>query len=231
MLLSAFGLTVISCGDNPPHVSEEQAWIEQEGTGVTPTDLDGFRDPGEAQVRSLSEYAHLDPGGLVPKPLLEQAVAYFDVNKDKFANQNVISVIDFSRSSRTVRLWVIDMASGAVWPMRTAHGKGSDANDDGIAESFGNVNGSGKSSLGFYRTAETYQGRNGYSLRLDGLSPTNSNARARAVVVHGANYVNEVDKIQGRSLGCPAITHDYRDKLIDRIKNGSLIYAGLSNNR
>lgn len=232
MTLIALAWSAVSHGQNFAQLNdEERQWIEEEGTGTAPADLDGFKESDlstSQKTQVLAAYSHLDPQHLVPVNLLEKAVTYFDANKSKFANQKVITVIDFSKNSKSERFWVIDLTSGAVWAMRSAHGKGSDTNDDGQAESFGNAMGSGKSSLGYYRTAETYQGKNGYSLRLDGLSTTNSNVRSRAVVVHGANYVNEIEKIQGRSLGCPAVTHANRDKLIDQIKEGSLIYAGLS---
>ncbi|MCP5916770.1 murein L,D-transpeptidase catalytic domain family protein, partial [Klebsiella pneumoniae] len=75
------------------------------------------------------------------------------------------------------RFFIVDMNSGSVWPLHVAHGKGSDSNHDGYAEKFSNTSGSNASSLGYYITAETYNGSNGYSLRLDGMSSTNSNAR------------------------------------------------------
>jgi hypothetical protein len=86
------------------------------------------------------------------------------------------------------------------------------------------------SSVGLFRTGETYVGHNGYSLRLDGLDPgVNDNARARAIVVHGAPYVNaaiaKANGYLGRSLGCPAVRPEIAHALIDTIKNGSLIFA------
>ncbi|HWU45027.1 MAG TPA: murein L,D-transpeptidase catalytic domain family protein, partial [Bdellovibrio sp.] len=75
-----------------------------------------------------------------------------------------------------------------------------------------------------------YDGSHGYSLSLDGLSSTNSNVRSRAIVVHGADYVSEADVIQGRSWGCPAVAMENRTKLIDMIKNGSIIYASATEN-
>jgi hypothetical protein len=236
LLVAALVLVSTACGQNSAsvisgEVMSEEEIIESEGTGVAPSDLGEFKDvvfSASEKSQILSKYAHLDPNRIVPTGLLEKAVTYFEANKSLFANQEYLSVIDFSKKSTKVRFFVVDLQSGAVWAMHTAHGKGSDSNNDGIAESFGNVLNSGKSSLGFYRTAETYIGRNGNSLRLDGLSSTNSKARSRAVVIHGSNYVSEVDKIQGLSLGCPAVTHAFRDKLIGQIKEGSLIYAGLS---
>ena len=180
------------------------------------------------RVEILSRYSFLDPKHEVPQTLLEDAVVYYDTNLANIPNRNYLSVIDFSKNSTKVRFFVVNMSTGAVWSMHVAHGKGSDVDHDGIAEKFSNVEGSNMSSLGVYLTAETYTGHNGYSLRLDGLSSTNSNARNRAIVVHGASYVNEINEIPGRSAGCPAVAHANRDKLINQIKEGSVIYAGLS---
>jgi hypothetical protein len=81
------------------------------------------------------------------------------------------------------------------------------------------------SSLGYYITGSTYVGSHGTSLKLDGMSSTNSNARGRAIVVHGASYVSESSVIQGRSWGCPAVANSLKTKVINMLKNGSLIYA------
>lgn len=180
------------------------------------------------QSATLSKYDHLDPQHLVPTKLLKEAVLYFDANASRFANKTYITVIDFSKRSSVRRMFVINMKSGAVWALTTAHGKGSDPDHDGYADKFSNVSGSNASSLGFYKVAETYIGKYGLSLRLDGLSSTNSNARPRAVVIHGANYVQDRVVVQGRSFGCPAIPMGYRDRLIPLIKGGSLLYIGLS---
>lgn len=183
---------------------------------------------GGSDDGALSKYQHLDPERLVPTNLLREAVVYFDANQSRFANKSVITVIDFSKRSSERRLFIIDMKTGAVWAMPTAHGKGSDPDGDGYAQYFSNVSGSNASSLGFYRGAETYIGSNGLSLRMDGLSATNSNARSRAIVIHGADYVRDEKVIQGRSWGCPAVPHPYRDRVMATLKGGSLIYAGLS---
>lgn len=180
-----------------------------------------------AQERTeiLSRYNHLDPQNIVPSGPLAEAVLFFEKNKSAIANQEYISIIDFSKNSRERRFYIINMNSGEVWNIHVAHGKGSDPNFTGNATSFGNGFGSHKTSLGFYLTAETYYGDHGLSLRMDGLSKTNSNARSRAIVIHGANYVQDANVIQGRSWGCPAVAMNLRDKVIDILKNGSLLYA------
>jgi len=175
-----------------------------------------------------AEFAHLDPRKVVPADLLTRVLDFFHTHRDKFANQAVISVLDYKRSSRDPRFHVIDMKSGEVHSLRMANGIGSEPDHDGIAHKFGNVPGSNMSSLGFVRTAETYQGKHGLSLRLDGLSDTNSNMRSRAVVVHGAEYVTDKPVIQGRSNGCPAVPMSQFTQLINAIKGGSLMLFGVS---
>ena len=173
----------------------------------------------------LKNYDHVDPSHIVPYKALSDALIYFHENKSRFSNTNYISVINFGQSSKEKRFYIINLKDGSVWAIHVAHGKGSDANHDGFAERFSNVAGSNASSLGIYRTAETYYGKHGLSLRLDGLSSTNSRVRARAIVIHGADYVQERSVIQGRSWGCPAVTMAYRDDVIKYLKGGSMIYA------
>jgi len=177
----------------------------------------------------LKKYSYVDPEHMIPKGLLKEALQIYDGNSKLFPNREVISIVDFAQFSGNKRFYIVNMKKGSVWALRTAHGKGSDMDYDGYADQFSNVPGSNATSLGVYRTAETYYGQHGYSLRLDGLSPTNSNARPRAIVVHGASYVREADVIQGRSWGCPAVAEEHYQEVIDLIKDGSMIYAGVSN--
>lgn len=179
-----------------------------------------------AQAASFRDYSYLDPDKIVPEKLLLEAVAYYDANLDKIENKRVMGVIDYKQHNSKERFYIIDMESGRVETYLTAHGKNSDPDFDGYATKFSNVPDSNTTSLGFFLTAETYYGKNGYSLRLDGLSKTNSNARDRAIVIHGADYVSPGPKI-GRSYGCPAVEMRYHKELIDQIKDGSLLYAGL----
>jgi hypothetical protein len=107
-----------------------------------------------------------------------------------------------------------------------AHGKNSGEN---IADSFSNDSKSLKSCLGFFLTAETYTGKHGYSLKLDGLEPgINDNARQRAIVIHGADYVSASFAQQhgrlGRSWGCPALPTDRSKEIIDKISQGSCLF-------
>lgn len=204
-----------------PEGSED---VPSPGDDLTPPP-DASTPPEDDKSEILSQYDYLDPDHIVPTKALEQAVLYYDQNKTKIGNTKVLSIIDFSQSSTQKRWYIINMETGSVWNIHVSHGKGSDSNHDGFAEKFSNVSGSNASSLGFYLTAETYSGNHGYSLRLDGLSETNSRARSRAIVVHGADYVQEKAVIQGRSLGCPAVSMANRTQVINLIKGGSLILA------
>ncbi|QDK36785.1 murein L,D-transpeptidase catalytic domain family protein [Bdellovibrio sp. NC01] len=178
----------------------------------------------------MAKYSYVDPTKIVPTGQLKSALTYYDKNASKIKNKDYMSVIDFRQYSGKKRFFIINMKTGEVWAIRVAHGKGSDPDHDGYANSFSNVSGSNSSSLGYYLTAETYDGSHGYSLKLDGQSSTNSNARSRAIVVHGADYVSESNVIQGRSWGCPAVAMENRTKVINMIKGGSLIYASATEN-
>ncbi len=139
-----------------------------------------------------------------------------------------LAVIDYSRPSTEQRLWVFDLGKGRLLHREfVAHGSGSGEN---FARQFSNNAGSFQTSLGLYRTAETYVGKNGYSLRMDGLDPGfNDNARPRAIVMHGAWYANP-DLIRsqgrlGRSQGCPALREQVARVVIDELKQRNLVFA------
>ena len=141
---------------------------------------------------------------------------------------DTLTVIDYARPSSEARLWTFDLHTGhLLFHEWVAHGQGTGTEE---AKHFSNQAGSRKSSLGLFRTAETYHGNNGYSLRLDGLNiGVNDNARARAIVMHGADYVDSAF-IQrhgrlGRSWGCPAVRRDIARVLLDRIKHDGWLYA------
>jgi len=170
------------------------------------------------------DVSRLDSEKVIPQKHLKTALEFFKANKDKIKNQRYLVVIDFKEHNSKERFYLLDIESGAVETYLTAHGRNSDPDFDGYATKFSNEIDSKKTSLGFFTTAETYNGENGYSLRLDGLSSTNSNARERAIVIHGAPYVSPGEKI-GRSFGCPALELRFHQDVIDRIKGGVLIYA------
>ncbi|MFR9504108.1 MAG: murein L,D-transpeptidase catalytic domain family protein [Rikenellaceae bacterium] len=140
----------------------------------------------------------------------------------------ILTLIDFSLASTQKRMYVVDMQSGELlYHCHVAHGQGSGGN---YATKFSNKEGSHQSSLGFYRTLDTYTGHNGYSLRLEGLDKgINDNAYKRAIVIHGAEYANPENISRyggrlGRSWGCPALPTAIAKEIINTIKNGSIIY-------
>ncbi|MEK6553671.1 MAG: murein L,D-transpeptidase catalytic domain family protein [Bdellovibrionota bacterium] len=160
----------------------------------------------------------------VPSRPLELAFQFFDANENNFDNHNYMTVIDFRTHSAKERFFLINLNTGAVEAQMVSHGKGSDPGHDGIAERFSNIASSNMSSLGFYQVSETYNGKHGYSVKLDGLSPTNSKARSRAIVIHGATYVKRGLAKQGRSFGCPALDQNLSKGIINKIKEGSLLF-------
>ena len=139
-----------------------------------------------------------------------------------------LTVIDYSKPSTERRLWVFDLkAKELVYEELVAHGQGSGAN---MATEFSNDNESHQTSLGLFVTRDTYVGKNGYSLRLDGLDRgVNDRARERAIVMHGAPYVSEAfvkaNGRLGRSWGCPAVSDAVAKKLIDVVKGGGLVFS------
>ena len=139
----------------------------------------------------------------------------------------VLTLIDFSKPSNVERLAVIDMKRGRLLETSVvAHGQGSGSL---YATKFSNNDGSHQSSLGFYLTAGTYSGSNGYSLKLIGLEKGfNDQALSRAIVMHGADYCSEsvIGTAQrlGRSWGCPAVPRAKSREIIDTIKGGSVLF-------
>jgi hypothetical protein len=146
--------------------------------------------------------------------------------EDKILNTDYLTVIDMSRSANESRFFVINLSAKRVEHKSVvAHGRNSGGE---FARHFSNEEGSFKTSLGFYRTAETYRGKHGLSLRLDGLEKSNSNARQRAIVIHAADYVSQnfIEKFGrlGRSLGCPSLPKEGYDQIVETIKEGTLLF-------
>ena len=177
-----------------------------------------------ANVATMVDTHEMEAAGL-DQTLFQEAIAARNEHAGDIKNDRFITIIDYRKPSSEKRLYLIDTEKGTVEAMLVAHGQGSDANHDGMADTFSNVPQSKMTSLGAFLTAETYTGKHGLSLRLDGLSESNTNARARAIVIHGADYVNPTRKTQGRSWGCPAVERGLAKNLIEAIKGGSFIYA------
>jgi L,D-transpeptidase catalytic domain len=139
-----------------------------------------------------------------------------------------LALIDYSRPSTEPRLWVFDLsANRLLYREVVAHGRGSGEN---LPTVFSNANGSHASSLGLFLTRDTYLGRNGYSLRMEGLEPgVNDAAMQRAIVMHGASYVDPAWATTrgrlGRSWGCPAVRQAVARGMIDVLKDGQFVFA------
>ncbi len=148
-------------------------------------------------------------------------------NKGVLHKTNLLTICDYSQSSNNKRLYVVDLQQGKLlFNTYVSHGRNSGQE---YASSFSNLNSSNKSSLGFLMTAETYTGKAGYSMRLDGLeSGINDKVRYRDIVFHGSLFVNDrtrnIRGVIGNSLGCPAVPLGEHKKIIDIIKGGSCFY-------
>ena len=147
--------------------------------------------------------------------------------KDVLEKKNILTIIDFNKSSKEERLFIIDLQKRIIiHESLVAHGKNSGWD---IPKSFSNAANSHQSSLGFYVTGETYMGKHGLSLKLDGLEKgINDNARKRHIVIHSADYVSDsfihqVGRL-GRSFGCPSLPSENYNEIIDLIKERSVIF-------
>lgn len=169
------------------------------------------------------------PAG-VPPDLFNVALTYYQANLKNIPKPQYMTIVDFTKWSGNVRMWIIDMKTGSVESaLHVAHGSGSDPNNTGYAVRFSNVPNSYESSLGFYLTTNsTVSGPHGQELVIDGLSSTNSNARARGILIHSAQYVYDQNVQAGRSEGCFAFPQVHRDHVIGEVRGGTLLYAGLS---
>lgn len=197
---------------------------------AAPTDA----TPSEAPENRISNATALDCRRLYEAMQLEKRVNYVAFEQALAGyrripdrRKEILTLIDFSKPSTDERLFVFDLKhEKMLFSSVVSHGK----NSGGVyATSFSNENGSHKSSLGFYLTENTYQGRNGYSLVLRGLEKgINDRAKERAIVIHGAAYSNPSVAAAtgrlGRSFGCPALPVALCRPIINTIKEGSLLY-------
>ena len=179
--------------------------------------------PAQPQAQVLTPSA---PGGIDPQ-LFAKAKAALD--QHRIYPRDTIGIVDFSKPSSEPRFFVVDMASGNVESHLVCHGRGSDPAHSGYLERFSNDFGSYASSNGAYTTGDYYQGKYGLSLRVDGLDWSNSNADARAIVIHNAWYA-EPEMLQqhgqlGRSEGCFAMPKASQYQVMRKLAGGRMIYA------
>jgi len=180
-------------------------------------------------VNSLYMAADLQGSGLAFDVFAKAFTGYTNLKLSHKIPENsaVLTIVDFNKSSREKRMWIINLFSKQLllntW---VAHGSGSGME---MAEHFSDRNDSHQSSLGFYITDNVYIGKHGRSLHLDGLdSGFNANARFRDIVVHAAKYVGQSAIDQqgrlGRSFGCPAVAPNVVNFVIDNIQGKSVIF-------
>jgi hypothetical protein len=183
----------------------------------------------EDSLQSLYNGIGLEKYGLSFEVFRYGMVGFYSLKHEgKLSGKQVVSIIDFTKKSTEKRFYTIDLANQKViFHSLVSHGKNTGENE---AKAFSNVPNSNQSSLGFYVTGETYSGSKGYSLRLDGMdNGINDKMRERAVVMHDAEYVSDswIQKYGrlGRSQGCPALPKGVARKVIDTIKDKTMIFA------
>ena len=184
--------------------------------------------PNASAITDCYAVWNLTTAGL-SKEAFDDAVKGYNylLEKKMLKNTQILTIVDYSKPSSQKRFYVLDMSNGKIlFNTLVAHGKNSGYD---YATDFSNEESSHKSSLGFFITLNTYKGNNGYSLKLLGCeNGINDKALKRAIVVHGAEYVNEGfaqnNGYLGRSYGCPAIPEKLSKKIIDVIKNGSCVF-------
>ena len=193
----------------------------------------GLQDPLPAGPKPLP-YALPDRSALPSLPvidprLLGRARAAFDRFRPMIQRPGTVVIADFAKASRDPRFYLLDTASGRVTHHLVAHGRGSDPDHSGYVEHFSNMFGSNASSAGAYLTGDVYDGKYGRSMRVQGLESRNSNAQARAIVIHSAWYSEpqvaaEYGKL-GRSEGCFALSHESHREVLARLGPGNFLYA------
>ena len=166
--------------------------------------------------------------GISPQ-LLERAKAALARHGASIRYHDTIGVVDFALPSAQPRFHLVDLLAGKVDSFRVAHGKGSDPEHSGFLNHFSNQPGSEATSNGAYTTADTYHGKYGLSMKVDGRDWTNNNANSRAIVIHNAWYAED-DAVAahgklGRSQGCFAFSRASQYQVMNRLAGGRMIYA------
>ncbi|MDD3788659.1 MAG: murein L,D-transpeptidase catalytic domain family protein [Petrimonas sp.] len=210
----AFSNSLWTFSNNPPTLFVHE---------ISPAPLPDIANATETMYRLMD----LEAKGLSPNAFEYAMEGYNALKKQgKLKNDSILTVVDFDQPSYNKRMYVIDVKHRKLlFNTWSAHGKNTGA---AVANKFSNRLQSLQSSLGLYITESTYNGSNGYSLRLIGLEPCNNNAWRRAIVMHGASYVSQQTIKNmgyiGRSWGCPAIPQELCKPIINTIKGGSCLF-------
>ncbi|WP_207535014.1 murein L,D-transpeptidase catalytic domain family protein [Desertivirga arenae] len=224
--LPAIGWSLNDPTDVKAAIAKDTAVIE---SPVAPTETISAATLFNKHISEIYDAAQLDDSGLDFDVFKKAVTGYYNFKNSNLVStsKEVISIVDFTRASTKKRLWIIDLGSRKVlFNTLVAHGQGS---GDNFATSFSNLTNSHQSSLGFYITSNTYFGKHGLSLKLNGMdNGYNTNALNRAVVVHGAEYVSQSFINQhgrlGRSHGCPAVPVELTPSIIEAIKGGTTLF-------
>lgn len=220
MLLVAGLATYVSTTTTKVYASEPVK--KEEAASIETSSFTGF-------AQELYSEIGLENNGLDMKVFQKALTGYYNLKNQGAlsAEKDLLTIVDFSKSSVEKRFWVIDLKNKTVkFHSLVAHGKNT---GDQFAENFSNRPGSNMSSLGFYVTGERYIGKHGLSMFLDGQEEGfNNNARNRAVVMHGADYVSEqfikqVGRL-GRSQGCPALPNEITPDVVNEIEGGTCFF-------
>lgn len=223
--LIGLGTTAVVALPSIPYAVEPRSGSGDDadtGPGTTPAP----GPPVVAPVMEISAGAH---SGIAPD-VLAMAVSALScaVNHGDIERPKTLTVIDYSLPSTEPRLWVYDVATGRLlFKEIVAHGRNTGEN---LATHFSDTPDSRQTSIGLFVTGETYVGSNGYSLRMDGLEPGfNGRARERAIVMHGAPYVDAALAAKqgriGRSWGCPALREAVARDVIDTVRGGGVVFS------
>ena len=190
--------------------------------------LNGLVSPGLVPAAPAPFPSTPALSGINPQ-LLARAKAALNRHGASIRYHDTIGVVDFSLPSSEPRFHLVDLLAGKVDSFRVAHGKGSDPAHSGFLAHFSNQPGSEATSNGTYTTADTYHGKYGLSMKVDGRDWTNNNANSRAIVIHNAWYAEDSAVAQhgklGRSQGCFAFSRASQYQVMNRLAGGRMIYA------
>ena len=219
-----WGLKEDTTISNPP-VQQEQIITNDFANSEAITAQAAF----DNYITGIYDSAKLGDASLSFEVFKKALTGYYNLRADKkvSSEKQIITIVDFSKPSTQKRMWIVDLAKQKLLiHTLVAHGRGSGGL---MADNFSNTADSHQSSLGFYVTDDTYFGKHGLSLRLQGLDKGfNTNAHARAIVVHGAEYVSQSFVNQngylGRSHGCPAVPVELTNEIIKTIKGRTAMF-------
>lgn len=230
-LFSFFATTILYAQTTLTSTASPFSSLNLSPGAATLTPVSDEKTPLGREASHIYNVLRLGELGLAYGVFKKAFIGYYNIKGSFNIKKPVLTIIDFDKPSTEKRMWVVDLGQKKILQnCLVAHGKQSGEN---MAVKFSNDLKSSASSLGFYVTLGTYNGKNGYSLQLEGIDEGfNTNAKKRAVVMHGAWYVSEkfikTYGRLGRSWGCPAIPLEIAKDIIDEICRGSVLFINKS---